>query len=101
MTPEGPIRLTVDRNLRCAAAEEIVFPAAEPVLPLLAGQSIVELKYRVAVPAVFKGLIRRFGLEPVGVSKYRRAVVAYGLVNQTELDRPAGHDGLPAKLRTA
>lgn len=79
MTPDGPTRLTVDRNVRCrTAAGPIVTRVTDGTL-LLAGSSIVEFKYRVALPTLFKSLIHEFALNPSTVSKYRLSVTACGL----------------------
>ena len=43
-------------------------------LPFLEGFSIVEIKYRMTVPAVFKRLIETFGLEVQNISKFRAAL---------------------------
>lgn len=49
--------------------------------PLLAGgEAILELKYRQTLPTVFKELVETYRLASVGVSKYRRAGAALGLV---------------------
>jgi hypothetical protein len=99
MTPEGPIRFTVDRDVRCLPSSGSGFPSASEGQQVLSGFSIVEFKYRVALPAVFKGLIRELGQEPTGVSKYRHGVVACGLQQACE---PAEREAAaPARLRTA
>lgn len=71
-------RLTVDSNIRVARDHDSSFECA-PAIPLLAGQSIVELKYRAFPPAIFKALAERFMMTPQKVSKYRGAVAALGL----------------------
>jgi hypothetical protein len=48
-------------------------------MPILNENVILELKYRAALPALFKRLIQEFGLNPGRVSKYRTAVAAWGL----------------------
>jgi hypothetical protein len=106
---QGPIRLTVDRDLRCRKATEPVngsrlagfnaLAIAKAVaslsangsdvpshlcnghVTLLPGQAIVEMKFQVALPATFKRLIQEMGLNPSPVSKYRLAVEACGLLN--------------------
>ena len=79
MTPEGAIRLTVDRRVCCGAAAGLIMPGLADGTAILTGQSIVEFKFRVAMPALFKGLIRDFSLAPSSVSKYRLSVEACGL----------------------
>lgn len=101
MTPEGPIRFTVDRNVRCLATSGPGFPLANEGLQVLQGLSIVEFKYRLALPAVFKGLIRELGQEPTGVSKYRHSVLACGLHEQLPSETAERSAGSAARLRTA
>jgi hypothetical protein len=45
---------------------------------VLAGEDIVELKYRAALPALFKGLLAEAGLSPSQASKYRLGVQVWG-----------------------
>jgi hypothetical protein len=78
-TPYGLARLTVDDGL--AARPVIQWAYDAPVYePALIGQQIVELKFIVAMPAVFKRLIETFCLEPMTVSKYRLSVEALASV---------------------
>ena len=81
MTPEGPIRLTVDRHVRCHAVAEMSVPRAVEGIRLLTEQSIVEFKFRVAMPGLFKGLIHELALTPSSMSKYRLSAAACGLVS--------------------
>jgi hypothetical protein len=69
-----PIRLTLDRTIRCAPAPRLVLAelTAERALPI--PRIILELKFRHGLPRVFKELIREFGLLPDPASKYRQAV---------------------------
>jgi hypothetical protein len=90
MTPEGAIRFTVDRHVRCSAAAGLDVPCIVAGATMLDGQSIVELKFHVAMPALFKDLMYEFSLTPSSVSKYRLSVEACGLNN--------GHK--PASVRT-
>jgi hypothetical protein len=79
VTAEGPLRLTLDRRLRgwpCTAWE--VTPR-DGGLAFLPGQAILEFKFRTALPALFKELIRHFGLAPGSASKYRRCLQAWGV----------------------
>ena len=70
MAGARPIRMTVDTNLR-------VLPMPDRALipgvgfPLIHGHCIVELKYRVELPALFKQLVETFKIESSPVSKYR------------------------------
>lgn len=75
LTDYGPIRLTVDDDLMGAATTEMDFDTDTEARPL-AAQTIVELKFRAAMPAVFRRLVEDFGLEPARISKYRLGMEA-------------------------
>lgn len=83
-TPEGPIRLTLDDNLRALAISDAVFDDSSDGVPLLAEQFVLELKYRNEPPALFKEMIHEFALDTQPVSKYRLAVSMLGLVPKRE-----------------
>lgn len=80
-TPYGLARLTVDEHL---AAREVRGWAYEPpdYSAVLAGRQILELKYTVAMPAVFKALLETFGLVPEPVSKYRLSAASLASVEE-------------------
>src|SRR5262249_21752577 len=62
-TPDGGVRLTLDRDLiGVAAGGWELHPLAEGP-PLLPGGVVLELKYQVAVPALYRELLA--GLPPV------------------------------------
>lgn len=72
-----PVRLTVDRMVRCAPANALDFrPVQEPrEVPAV----ILELKFRnPAMPRLYKELVRQFALQPASASKYRKAVEVCG-----------------------
>jgi hypothetical protein len=69
------IRLTLDCDLRAAAAAGYAFAAAAG-LPFMAHDAILELKYRGAAPAIFKRLVETFRLTPQAASKYRLGMQA-------------------------
>jgi hypothetical protein len=99
MTPEGVIRFTVDRHVRCRAATGLSLPCLTDGVAILTGMSIVEFKFRVAMPTVFKELLRDFSLTQSSVSKYRLSVEACGLnhgrAGQALADRPDGLASAP------
>lgn len=75
---DGPLRLTLDRNVRTKVAEcwsVLPVPDAPALLP---DHVLLELKYRKHLPALFKALMQDFGLAPGPLSKYRLAVEASG-----------------------
>ena len=74
----GPVRMTIDFNLRVLPLPDRAFLPGTG-FPLLEGHNIVEVKYRIALPALFKGLVAEFGLRPQPVSKYRSGLAALGL----------------------
>jgi hypothetical protein len=78
-TPTGPARLTIDESLSALPIGEIQFRPG-PGLPFLEGQRILELKFRSALPAIFKRLIEEMALAPVTASKYRLGMTAIGRV---------------------
>ena len=79
MTQYGPIRLTLDENLRAVPVNRLVFCGSKDQTPLLEHGVILELKFRFAVPTLFKLLVEEFALNPRPISKYRLAVTALGL----------------------
>jgi hypothetical protein len=78
-TPAGPARLTVDDALHASPARGLCF-GPPPVTAFLEGQAIMEMKFRQALPAVFKRLLEELQLAPGTVSKYRHALGAIGAV---------------------
>jgi hypothetical protein len=83
MTQDGPIRLTVDRGIRCQRAAGLSVPSVVHGMPVLTGQSILEFKYRIAMPALFKDALEQFNLYPTSVSKYRLSIGAGANVTPT------------------
>lgn len=66
----GPIRLTIDTNLRVLPMPDRAFlPGAG--FPLVDGRCILELKYIQDLPALFKQVIERHAITAGRVSKYR------------------------------
>jgi hypothetical protein len=51
---------------------------------LLPGQAVLEMKYRVQLPVLFKRLIEELSIAPRSVSKYRTAVGRLNLVSGSE-----------------
>jgi hypothetical protein len=84
-TADGPVRLTLDADIRVAAVTLPRF-SADHGLVVLPGQVVLELKYRQHVPAIFKRLVEEFALEPSRASKYRMGMTALAAAG---LARPA------------
>ena len=78
MRETGPIRLTLDEDLRVLPRTHVRF-GGNDALPALPQMMVLELKYRETLPALFKQLVEEFTLTPRRVSKYRFAVGALGL----------------------
>ena len=81
MSECGPLRLTLDTDLRATEVSTVGFTNAVN-LEIEPGAAILEMKYRVHVPPVFKRLIEEFGLVSRSHSKYRTAIRALGLASQ-------------------
>jgi hypothetical protein len=82
MGAEGPLRVTLDRDIQCTPTQTCDFHVAGSATPLLTDVVILELKFRAALPALFKRLLADMGLCPNGVSKYRAAIDAWGLAGR-------------------
>jgi hypothetical protein len=78
-TDSGSIRLTVDDGLCASRVARPVFAPLADCVPLLNGQSILEMKFRLAMPDVFREMVELFRLSPQTISKYRLAVPGLGL----------------------
>jgi hypothetical protein len=75
-TTSGPVRLTLDRHLHCAPTLFWQVQAGQPGFPFLQGKAILELKFTMALPALFKALLHDMRLTPGSVSKYRLGIEA-------------------------
>jgi len=79
MTKYGPIRLTLDENLRALPAAGLWF-SEQTGTSLLENRTVLELKFRCEMPVLFKYLVEEFALNPQSISKYRLAASGLGLV---------------------
>jgi hypothetical protein len=68
----GPVRLTFDRRVRGELADGWHLTPVTDAPALLDDLVICEFKFRLALPALFKGIVADLGLSPSAVSKYRR-----------------------------
>jgi len=75
---EGPIRLTIDRAFRCCRTAGLNFSTLDNGISFLEEYCIVEFKFSVALPDLFKRWFRELQLTPSSVSKYRLGMVASG-----------------------
>lgn len=83
---EGPLRLTLDRDIQGVVTSAWSLGGGDDGRPLLADHVILELKFLRALPLPFKELVRDFRLNPVAISKYRLCREAWG-VNQANTGR--------------
>ena len=83
MSSNGPLRLTIDRDIVATPISSVAF-TSQSGIEVLSGREVLELKYRVHVPSLFKRLIAEFNLEPRAISKYRMGVAALGLVGDSD-----------------
>jgi hypothetical protein len=74
---EGPLRLTLDRRVRGVLADDWDLVPFEGG-PTLTPQTILEFKFRSALPAVLKEVVQALRLCPAAVSKYRLCQEAWG-----------------------
>ncbi|HWL08185.1 MAG TPA: polyphosphate polymerase domain-containing protein [Planctomicrobium sp.] len=74
---EGPLRLTLDRQIQGQLASDWNVETSEQAIPLLPGEVVLELKFREAMPVLFKQLVAELQLCSTGVSKYRRCLDAW------------------------
>ena len=88
-TASGPVRLTLDENLRAVPAKEYQFQSDGKCIRVSPESVVMEMKYRGETPGLFKELIEKFGLSPKKMSKYRLAAVALGLVPENVIEFPA------------
>jgi len=75
MSADGPIRLTLDEHLSANFASGFEFEA-DAGRSVLASEIILEIKFRRAVPAIFRQLVETFQLAPAPISKYRLSIAA-------------------------
>ena len=80
---EGPMRVTLDRHLHGVPNHDWPLLSTQGGPPLLDGQVVLELKYRNAVPTLFKRLLVEMALNPCPVSKYRLAMRAWNPGNES------------------
>lgn len=74
-TDDGPIRMTFDRHIRGAVTDEWNLTPVEGSPCILPDYAVCELKFRHALPQLFKEALQTFVMEPGGFSKYRRIML--------------------------
>jgi hypothetical protein len=78
MSALGPVRLTLDDDLRTAEVFRHAFETPAAPRRIFEDLTILEIKYPRARPALFNELIDVFQLVPQRASKYRVAGAALG-----------------------
>jgi hypothetical protein len=76
----GPCRLTLDADMRAMTCGSVAFDEQHEAALLLPQRFVLELKYRYALPQLFRQLLMEFAPLPQRVSKYRLAVETLQLV---------------------
>lgn len=77
-SPHGKVRMTLDMDLRVLPLPDGAFLPGVG-LPLMEQSNIIEIKYCVTLPPVFRDVISRFSLTTQPVSKYRAGLALLGL----------------------
>jgi hypothetical protein len=83
LSDTGVLRLTLDRRIRGVPAQDWRLAPVTTGGELLPGQVVCEIKFRDAIPNLFKQLVGDLQLTPGSVSKYRRLMQAAGVPIQT------------------
>lgn len=76
-TPNGLARMTMDNDLRVLPMPDLSFIPGTGML-LLQEQVILEMKFRVDMPAPFRAVVDEFILNRRSVSKYKSGVLSLG-----------------------
>jgi hypothetical protein len=74
-----PVRMTLDRDLVGIPASQWQVPHITSGHKLLPDAVLLELKFHVTLPPIFRELLQRLPNEPARASKYRRSVELSGL----------------------
>ena len=85
---ESPVRLTIDRNLVGARADDWNLDAPIDGQHLLHGEALLEMKFHLSLPDLFRDLLPQLPTQPARVSKYRRCVNLCGLAGPVILSGP-------------
>ena len=78
VTPEGPVRVTFDRDIRGVPVSQWIVEPFEGGTSILPQQVVCEFKFHISLPASLRQAIESLRLAPRGVSKYRQCATAAG-----------------------
>ena len=92
-TPGGAVRLTLDRDICSFSTDQYQVSENGGWLAILPDKCILELKFRLGLPALFKSLIDELNLRPEPVSKYRLSIQASGRAPKTVEAEPIKANG--------
>lgn len=92
MAGDMPVRLTIDRDMVGTAAGDWSVPRIEDGHALLPGGLLLELKFHLHLPPLFRDLLGLLPGQLARASKYRRCVELCGISDGRP---PAGADGVP------
>jgi hypothetical protein len=81
-TVEDPLRLTLDRDLVGEPTRDWDVGAVTDAQPLVPDSVVLEMKFRDALPALFRELLAQLPPDLGRVSKYRVCVRAWGLAGE-------------------
>ncbi|QOV88838.1 polyphosphate polymerase domain-containing protein [Humisphaera borealis] len=79
MADAMPVRMTIDRDLIGVPTDQWHIPHLSAGTPLLPDGVLVELKFHVQVPTIFRELMTMLPPQLARVSKYRRCITACGI----------------------
>ena len=82
------VRMTLDRNLLGATTNEWTVAPLREGQPLLEGAALLEMKYHITLPDLFRDLLPQLPPQPARMSKYRRCVHLCGLAEPIILPGP-------------
>lgn len=83
-----PVRMTLDRHLVGIAAQQWHIPHVADGSPLLPDGVLLELKFHLNVPPIFRELMPLLPTQMARVSKYRRCVSVCGIGGVMNTDLP-------------
>jgi hypothetical protein len=71
---DNPVRMTIDREMTGAPAAGWSVPPVENGVPLLPGGALVELKFHLSLPSLFRELLPTLPTQTAKASKFRRCI---------------------------